>query len=183
MRPRAISSTDTSVICERNYMMTGGGHGSLRRFRGAATASSPRLRQRQPDTPSPRSGIPSCGLGTPHPKGHLGPLPRGTADRNHTTNRGGSLAHGAQAQVTWEGFACGEPAAVVAHPQHELACARLQRDDHRLSAGMLGSVVERLLTYPVERLFDCGDRLRLVDGAERDGKLVPSSNRRNLPLE
>jgi hypothetical protein len=50
-------------------------------------------------------------------------------------------------------------------------------------AGVLCDVVERLLPNPVQRLLDRGDRLRLVYGVHGDGKLVPGSHRRNLPLE
>src|SRR5438094_8467136 len=48
---------------------------------------------------------------------------------------------------------------------------------------MLRDVVQRLLPNPVERLFDRGNRLRLLFGLYRDGKLVAGSNRGNLPLE
>src|ERR1700724_3419496 len=88
-------------------------------------------------------------LAARHPDGHLGPLARRAADQNDTTDGGGSLTHGAQAQMTWEGFLRIEPAAVVAYAQHELPCTRLERDHDGPCAGVLSDVVERLLPNPI----------------------------------
>src|SRR3979411_887371 len=107
----------------------------------------------------PKSGLP-C-LQARNPDGHLGPLARRAADQDDTTDGSGSLAHGVQAQVTREGFPRVEASAVVAHTQRELARSGLKRDDDRPGAGVLCNVVERLLSNPVQRLFDCWRRLRL----------------------